>query len=116
MCKVGQRVTLLQATLRRDVLVAARKAHRLERDERDLFGILESKANDRADLVVVDAVDQRGHENDVNAGLVEVVDRTQFDVEQVADLAVRVGVVADAVELEIDKPKTGLGGLAAKLF
>ncbi len=46
----------------------------------------------------------------------QVIDRTQFDVEQVADLAVRVGVVADAVELQIDKAKAGFGGFAAKFF
>ncbi len=114
--EVRQRVTLLQAALLGDQLVAAGERNRLERDERDLLRILERKADDRSDLVVVDAVDQRGNENDVNAGFVQVVDRAQLYVEQVADLAVRVGIVADTVELQIYKAKPGFGGLAAKFF
>ena len=116
MCEVSKRVTLLQATLFGDQLVAARERHRLERDERDLLRILESEADDRSDLVVIDAVDQRCNEDDVNAGFVQVVDRTKLDVEQVADLAVRVGVVADTVELQINKSKSGFGSFAAKFF
>ena len=96
---MGQRVTLLQAAIFGDQLVAARKRNRLERDERDFLWILKSKPDDRADLIVVDAVDQRRDEDDVDAGFVQVVDRTQLHVKQVADLAVRVGVVADTVKL-----------------
>ena len=116
MRQVRQRVTLLQATLFRDLLVAAGKRNGLERDERDLLRIVERKPDDRSDLVVVDAVDQRGHKNNVNAGFVQVVDRTQLDVKEVADLAVRVGVVADTVELQINETKTGFGCFAAKFF
>ena len=116
MREVSKRVTLLQATLFGDQLVAAGERYRLERDERDLLRILESEADDRADLVVVDAVDQRRHENDVNAGFVQVVDRTKFYVEQVADLAVRVGVVADAVELQINKSQVRLRLLRGKIL
>ncbi len=103
MGKVSKRVTLLQATLFGDQLVAAGERYRLERDERDLLRILESETDDRTDLIVVNAVDQRGDENDVNARFVQVVDRTQLYVEQVADLAVRVGIVADTVELQINE-------------
>ena len=46
----------------------------------------------------------------------QVVDRTKFDVKQVADLAVRVGVVADTVELEIDETKAGFGGFATEFL
>jgi len=35
---------------------------------------------------------------------VEVIDRTQLYVKQVADLAVRVGVIANAVKLQVNKP------------
>ena len=92
------------------------KRNRLERDERDLLRILERKADDRSDLVVIDTIDQRCHQDDVDAGFVQVVDRTEFDVEEVADLAVRVGVVADTVELQIDETKTGFGCFAAEFF
>ena len=111
-----KRVTLLQATLFGDQLVAAGERNGLERDERDLLRILESEPDDRSDLVVVDAVDQRRYENDVDARFVQVVDRTKFYIEQVSDLAMRVGIVADSVELQIYETQSGFGCLAAKLF
>ena len=43
---------------------------------------------------------------------VQVLDRAQLDVEEVADLAVRVGLVADAVELQVgDAQARRRGGL-----
>ena len=77
------------------------KRHRLERQEVDLLRVVERELDDAADLLVVDAVDDRDDRDDVDAGAVEVLDRAQLDVEQVADAAVRVGRVADAVELEV---------------
>ena len=59
---------------------------------------------------------KRRDKNDVDAGFVQVVDRTQLDVKQVADLAVRVGVVADTVKLQINETQSGFGSLAAKFF
>ena len=70
----------------------------------------------RPDLLVVDAVDDGGDGNDFDAGFVEVVDGLELDVEEVADLAVGVGGVADAVELEIDVAEAGLGGGAAEFL
>ena len=97
--EVRQGVALLHPPLVRDLLVAAREGDGLERDEGDLLRVVEREAYDRADLVVVDAVDERDDQNDLDARLVQVVNRAQLHVEEVADLAVRVGVVADAVEL-----------------
>src|SRR5688500_13891415 len=111
-----QRVTLLQTTLLGDQLVAAGERYRLERDERDLLWILESEADDRAHLIVIDTVDERRNKNDVHAGFVKIVDRTKLYVEQVADLPVRVRVVSDTVELQIDEPQACLGRFAAKFF
>ena len=70
---VGQEVgaSLLQTALFGDVLVAAGERHGLERDERDLLRILESEPDDRADLVIIDTVHERGNENDVDAGFVQ---------------------------------------------
>ena len=39
--------------------------------------------------------------HDVDARGVEIFDRAQLHVEQVADLAVRIGLFADAVELQV---------------
>ena len=55
------------------------------------------------------AVDDGDDRDDVDAGLVQVLDRAQLDVEQVADAAVRVGGVADAVELQVGVAQTGFG-------
>ena len=57
--------------------------------------------DDRPDLIVVDGVDDGDDEADVDAGAVQVLDRAQLHVEEVADLAVRVGLLADAVELQV---------------
>src|SRR5687767_6320549 len=109
-----QRVTLLQTTLLSDQLVAAGERHRLERDERDLLRILECETDDRSDLVVVDPVDQRGDENDVDTCFVKIVDRTKFHVEQVADLPMRVCIVADSVELQIHESQSCFSSFATE--
>src|SRR6185436_2368515 len=114
--EVRQRVALLQTTLRSDLFVATGERNRLERQKRDLLRIVECEANDRTDLIVVDTVDQRRNENDLNACFVQVVDGAHLHVEQVADLTMAVGVVADAVKLKVNVTKTGCGCFAAELF
>ena len=89
------------------------KRNRLEAEERDLLGIVERELDDAADLLVVDAVDDGGDRDDVDAGLVQVFDGPQLHIEQIADLAMRVGGVADAVELQIGVAQTGFRGGAA---
>ena len=114
--EVRKRVALLQATLLGDLFVAAGKRNRLERKERNLLRIVESEANDRADLIVVDAVDERRNEHDLNARFVQVVDRAHLHVEQVADLAMAVGVVADTVKLQVNVTQSSFSSFAAELF
>src|ERR1043166_8269831 len=111
-----KRVALLQTTLRSDLFVATSKRNRLERKECDLLRIVECEANDRTNLIVVDAVDERRYENDLNSGLVQVVDGSHLHVEEIADLTVTVGVVADTVKLQVDVAQTGFSSLAAELF
>src|SRR5690349_23347448 len=111
-----ERVALLQTTLFGDLFVAAGKRNRLERQERDLLRIVERETNDRADLVVIDTVDERRNEHDLDACFVQVVDGAHLHVEQVADLAVAVRVVADTVKLEINVTKTCFGSLPAEFF
>ena len=114
--QVRKRVTLLQTALLGDLFVATGKRNRLERKERNLLRIVERETNDRTNLVVVDAVDQRRNEHDLNACFVQVVDRPHLHVKQVADLAVAVGVVADSVKLEINVTQSGFSSFAAELF
>ena len=113
---VRERVALGHAALVGDVFVAAGEADRLEAEEADLLGIVERELDDAAHLLVVDAVDDGGDGHDLDAGFVQIVDGLQLDVEEVADLAVRVGGVADAVELEVDVAEAGFGSGAAELL
>ena len=92
-----------------DFLVAARERHRLERQEVDLLRVVERELDDPADLLVVHAVDDRRDGDDVDAGGVQILDRAQLHVEQVADEAVRVRRIADAVELQVRVPQPRLG-------
>ncbi len=107
MGEVREGVTLGGATLVGDLFVPASEGDGLEGEEVDLLGVVERELDDVADLLVINAVDDGGDGNDVDAGLVEVVDGLEFYVERVADLAVRVGGVADTVELEVGVAETG---------
>ena len=113
--QVRQRVALGLAALIGDGFVAAGEGNRLEAQERNLLGIVEREAHHRAHLLIVHAVDQRDHRDDVDAGAVQILDRAQLHVEQVADRAMRIGFVADAVELQIRVAQTGFGGLLGEL-
>ena len=116
MREMAQRVALGLATLVGDVFVAASKADRLKAEEADRLRVVEGELDDAADLLVVDAVDDGRHRDDIDAGFVKVGDGLELHVKEVADLAVRVGGVADAIKLEIDVAKTGFSGGAAELF
>ena len=113
--EMRQRVALRGAALGGDVFIAAREADRLEAEERNLLRIVERELNDVADLLVVDAVDDGDDRHDIDTRVVQVLDGAQLHVEQVSDQTVRVGFVADAVELQIGVAQSGFGGLAAEL-
>jgi hypothetical protein len=91
------------------------KRNRLERKERNLLGIVERELDDAAHLLVIDAVDDGDDGHDVDAVGVQVFDGAQLHVEQVADLAVRVGGVADAIELQVGVAQAGVGGLCGRI-
>ncbi len=107
--EMRQRVALRGAPFRRDLFVAAGERHRLERQEVDPLRVVERELDDAADLLVVDAVDDRDDRHDVHTRLVEVLDGAQLDVEEIPDAAVRVGGVADAVELQVRVAETRFG-------
>src|SRR5207249_5964440 len=99
-----------------NVFIAAVKGDRLEGNESNLLGVVHREANDRPDLVVIHPIDECYHKNDFNPRFVEIVDRPQLDVEQIANLAMAIRVVANAVKLQIAKPQTGFRSLAAQIF
>src|SRR5579863_2099122 len=113
---VRERIALPQTALRRDVLVAAGERYRLERDEGDLLGVLAGEVDDGSYLVVVHSVDERRDQDDLDARLVHVLDGAQFHVKQVTHLAVAVGVVAHAVELQVGVPQSSFKGAAAEFL
>src|SRR6266566_1188786 len=67
------------------------------------------------DLFVIDSVDDGDDGNDFDAGTMEIVYSFKLYIEQVADFAVGVGSVADAIELQIRVAHSGVGGLLGEL-
>ncbi len=114
MRQMRKRVALGGAAIVGYSFVAAGEADRLEAQEADRLRIVERELDDSSDLLVVDAVHDRDHRNDFNSGLVQVFDRLQFHVEQVADQAMRIGCVADAVELQVGVAHAGFDSLLAE--
>src|SRR5205085_7374976 len=86
----------------------------LKAAEADDLVIIELELNDAPDLLVVDAVQNGRDRNNIDAGFMQVLDGLQLDVEQVADLAVGVGGIADAVKLQVDIAQAGFGRLLAE--
>src|SRR6476469_4353009 len=115
MRQMAESVTLRLAAIVSDFFVATSERYRLEAEEADGLGIIERELDDAADLLIVDAVDDGGDGYDVHTVFMQVVDGAQLYVKQVADLAMRVGRVADTVKLEVGVTQTGFRSLAAEL-
>src|SRR4029077_19462420 len=109
-----QRIALRGATIVGARFIPAGKRYRLEGEESNLLGIVEGELDDASDLLVVDAVHNRDYRNNLNSGLVEVLDRLQLHIEQISNFAVCVSGVADAIELQIGVTHSGFGGLLRK--
>ena len=116
MGEVRQRVALRHAALIGNLLVASGERNRLEAEKADGFGIVEGELDDAANLLVVDAVDDRGYRNNLDAGVMQVVDGFELYVEEIADLTVRIRGIPDAIELEINVAESRFCGLTAELF
>ena len=108
--QVRERVALRGAAIVRHFFIASRERHRLERQEVDLLRIVQRKLDDPANLLVVHAVDDRGYRNDVHTRGVQVLNCAELDVEEVAHQTMRVGGVADTIELQIGIAQARLKG------
>src|SRR5471030_375540 len=115
MRQVGKRVALRGAAVVGDGLIAAGERYRLEREKRNLLGVIERELHNAAHLLIIDAVDDGDDRDDIDAVGIQILDGAQLHVEEIAHLAVLVGGVADAVELQVRVTQTGIRGLAAKL-
>ena len=113
--EVRKRVPLRIAAIIGNRFIAAGEGNRLEAQERNFLRIGQRETNHRAHLFVVHAVDQGDDRHDIDAIGVQIFDGAKFHIEQIAHRAMRVGFVADAVELQIGVAQTGFGGLLAKL-
>src|SRR6266481_4101846 len=107
MRQMAQRIALRVTAIFCDFLVAPGKRNRLKTEEADGLGIVQSKLNDPAYLLIVDAVNDGGDGNNVHAVFMQILDGAKLHVKQVADLAVRVGGIADTVKLQVCVPQTG---------
>src|SRR4029077_2031255 len=114
--EVGERVALAEAAFRSNIFVAASEGNGLEADKGDLLGVFNREFHDGADMIVVDVVHDGDNEDDFDTGFVHVFNGAKLDVEQVADLAVAVSVIADAVELEIGITEAGFKSLLTKFL
>src|SRR2546427_6268265 len=115
MSEVRKRVALLQTPLRCNRLVTAGKRNWLKGKESNLFRIVERETNDRSNLIIVDAVNQRGHQDNLDSRLVQIVYGPQLNVKKVPHLTMTVRVVTDAVKLKVHITQAGLGRLAAEV-
>ena len=86
----------------------AGKGHRLEADAAGALDVLKSQPEDVANLVIVEALDDGGDEDDLQAGLLDVLDALQLLLPQRLAARAAVDVVADAVELEVQSVKSRL--------
>ncbi len=114
--QVRKRVALAQPAFRSNVFVAPGKRNRLEAHKRDFLGVLHRKLHHRAHLIVVHVIDDRHHQHDLDARLVHILDGTQLHIEQIADLPMAVGVVADPVKLQIRVAHARFERLLAELL
>ena len=111
-----KRIALPQPAFGGDVFIPAGEGHRLEGDESDLLRVVHREADDGSDLIVIHSIHKCHHQNDLNAGFVKIIDRAQLHIEKVPDLAMAIGVVSDAVKLQVDEAQAGFSGPPAKLL
>src|SRR6266550_2969049 len=109
----GERVAPLRAQLIGNIFVAAGERNRLESYGLNLVDILRGELDDLTDGIVVDAIDDGHDQRDFDANLRQILNRTNFHVEQVADSTMFVLLFANAIELQIDAMLArGLRGFA----
>src|SRR5579862_7791588 len=115
MREVRQRIALGFTAIVGYGLVTPGEADRLEGKKSDALGIVERELDNASDLLVVDAVDDGHDGDDLYSGGVQIFDGFQLHIEEVAYFAMRVGCVADAVELQIGVAHASFGGLLREL-
>src|SRR6185369_671718 len=98
MSHAGERITLLDTQLVRNIFVASGERNWLEGDGLDLVDVLRGEINNRPDAVVVDCVDDGGNQGHLDSNAGEVFNRLLLYVKQIAYAAMLVLLFADAVK------------------
>src|SRR5206468_12191777 len=114
--QVRKRIPLPQPAFGRDVFIPSGEGYRLEGEESDLLRVVHRKADDRTDLIVIYSIHKCYHQNDLHAGFVKIIDCAQLHIEKVPDLAMAIGVVSDAVKLQVDEAQAGFSSPPGKLL
>ncbi len=98
MSQVSQRVAHGLTLLGAD---SAGEDHRLIGDPADGLDVLDGEAEDPADLVVIEALDNRWDKNDLDVHLPAILDARDLPVVQPRAAGPQIHLVAHAVELKI---------------
>ena len=104
------------ATFFGNLFVAACERNRLEGEQSYLLRVVERELNDAAYLFIVDTVDDGNDWHDADASVVEMLNRLQLHVEEIADAAMRVSAVPDPVELQVGVTQSRLSSRFRKLW
>ncbi len=115
MSHAGERITLLDPNLVRNVLVSSGKGYGLKRDSLYFINVLRRELYDRSDAIIVDGIDDRRHQSDFDAYTRQVFNRLLLYIEEVADAPMSILFFADPIELEIDAVLAGRFRGLAKL-
>ena len=93
---------------------ASGEGHRLEADSAGAVDVLQRQAYDVADLVIVQPLHDSRNENDLEPGLLHVLNALELLFPQRLAASAPVDVVADAVELQVKSVQAGLLALLGK--
>src|ERR1035441_529971 len=86
---------------------ASGEGNRLEADPTGAIDVLQGQADNVADLVIVEAFDDGGDEDDLEPGALDVLDALELFLPQRLAARAAVDVVADAVELQVKRVQAG---------
>src|SRR4029079_15638077 len=66
-CKMRKRIALCQTAFIADFFIASSKRHRLECDKRNLLWVRSCELDDWSNLIVIDSVNERYHQDDFHS-------------------------------------------------
>src|SRR5262249_23285093 len=98
-----------------NILVAAGKGDRLERNSLNFVDVLNRKIDDIADVVIVDAIDDRVYKRHFHAGACHVFDRLKLDIKQISDTAMLVLFFSRTIKLQVCAVQSGFFRLSNKI-